>query len=457
MKIGTKLTIIISIVMVVSLGITSILAFQKASGALYDIIGMYSLNRAEDNAELVANHVDHYSAIIEELTTDSVIQSMNWSAQRPLLEKKAERLGFIRMGVVNTSGILFITDEEIHNITETEYFSEALQGNTFVTDPEPSQDGNNLIITIGTPIKSQDGQIIGVLIGDLDYIAFNKIVSEIKVGKTGYGFMINNKGTTVAHPNTDLIFAKDNDFESVKTNPELEELVILEKKMAKGENGFGAYSYHGVEKYISYAPVEGTSWSLALSIEKTELYKQISVLKNILMIITGVVLVLVFLIVILITKHLIAKPIHKLVEISKQLAGGDVNVNVDTKATGEIGDLMKAYAELISNVKLQAEAMEKIAQGDLQTEVVPRSEKDVLAISMVSVTDTLRSLVQETDNMTKAAMEGQLQNRGNTDKFDGGYREIIEGFNRAFDAVIDPLKMVAEYMDRISKGDIPDI
>ncbi|MDD4584068.1 MAG: hypothetical protein PHR60_07805, partial [Eubacteriales bacterium] len=69
MKIGTKITIIISIVMVVSLGITSILTFQKASGALYDIIGMYSLSRAEDNAELVANHVDHYSGIIEELST----------------------------------------------------------------------------------------------------------------------------------------------------------------------------------------------------------------------------------------------------------------------------------------------------------------------------------------------------------------------------------------------------
>ena len=39
MRIGTKLTIIISIMMAASLGVTSVLAFQKASAALYDTIG----------------------------------------------------------------------------------------------------------------------------------------------------------------------------------------------------------------------------------------------------------------------------------------------------------------------------------------------------------------------------------------------------------------------------------
>jgi hypothetical protein len=46
MRIGTKLTIVISIMMIAAMGVTIILAFQKASGALYETIGSYSLSRA---------------------------------------------------------------------------------------------------------------------------------------------------------------------------------------------------------------------------------------------------------------------------------------------------------------------------------------------------------------------------------------------------------------------------
>ena len=52
-------------------------------------------------------------------------------------------------------------------------------------------------------------------------------------------------------------------------------------------------------------------------------------------------------------------------------------------------------------------------------------------------------------------MEGKLATRGNAEKFQGGYREIVQGVNDTLDAVIGPLNVAAEYVDRISKGDIP--
>ena len=39
--------------------------------------------------------------------------------------------------------------------------------------------------------------------------------------------------------------------------------------------------------------------------------------------------------------------------------------------------------------------------------------------------------------------------------FNGRYREIVQGVNQTLDAVIGPLNAAAEYVDRISKGDIP--
>ncbi|ACH38500.1 methyl-accepting chemotaxis sensory transducer, class 34H [Citrifermentans bemidjiense Bem] len=67
----------------------------------------------------------------------------------------------------------------------------------------------------------------------------------------------------------------------------------------------------------------------------------------------------------------------------------------------------------------------------------------------------LKSLIKETEGLTEAAVSGNLASRGNADKIDFEFRGIIVGLNQTMDAVIGPLNMAAEYVDRISKGDIP--
>ena len=52
-------------------------------------------------------------------------------------------------------------------------------------------------------------------------------------------------------------------------------------------------------------------------------------------------------------------------------------------------------------------------------------------------------------------MEGRLDTRADASKHQGDYRKIVDGVNRTLDAVIGPLNVSAEYVDRISKGDLP--
>jgi methyl-accepting chemotaxis protein len=58
--------------------------------------------------------------------------------------------------------------------------------------------------------------------------------------------------------------------------------------------------------------------------------------------------------------------------------------------------------------------------------------------------------------LTAAAVEGSLSIRGDAEAFQGGYRDIVAGVNATLNAVIGPLNMAADYVDRISKGDIPE-
>ena len=58
--------------------------------------------------------------------------------------------------------------------------------------------------------------------------------------------------------------------------------------------------------------------------------------------------------------------------------------------------------------------------------------------------------------LAKAAVDGRLDTRADLDKFHGNYRRIVQGVNETLDAVIKPLKVAADYVDRISKGDTPE-
>ncbi|OGU17844.1 MAG: hypothetical protein A2076_15025 [Geobacteraceae bacterium GWC2_53_11] len=67
----------------------------------------------------------------------------------------------------------------------------------------------------------------------------------------------------------------------------------------------------------------------------------------------------------------------------------------------------------------------------------------------------IKSLLEESNRLTEAAVEGRLATRGDVEKINFEFRGVVEGVNQTLDAVIGPLNVAGEYVDRISKGDIP--
>ncbi|MBF0452917.1 MAG: PAS domain-containing protein [Candidatus Magnetomorum sp.] len=59
-------------------------------------------------------------------------------------------------------------------------------------------------------------------------------------------------------------------------------------------------------------------------------------------------------------------------------------------------------------------------------------------------------------DLVHAAVDGKLDTRANTNNFEGNYQRIISGVNDLLYAIIQPLNVAATYVDRISKGDIPE-
>jgi len=72
-----------------------------------------------------------------------------------------------------------------------------------------------------------------------------------------------------------------------------------------------------------------------------------------------------------------------------------------------------------------------------------------------NIKNIIRSIINETKILANAAVNGKLDTRGDPDAINFEFREIIIGINKTLDALIRPLNVAAEYVDRIAKGDIP--
>ena len=145
---------------------------------------------------------------------------------------------------------------------------------------------------------------------------------------------------------------------------------------------------------------------------------------------------------------------------------GALEVATDLTAVKSAARLAKKQADYQAvEVDKLVVNLEKIARGDLS--VAPSAaatDEDTREIgeNFTKINDGLERTVQavadvvrDADGLVKAAVEGKLATRADATKHHGDYRKIVEGVNDTLDAVIGPLNVAAEYVDRISKGDVP--
>lgn len=109
-------------------------------------------------------------------------------------------------------------------------------------------------------------------------------------------------------------------------------------------------------------------------------------------------------------------------------------------------------------LKKCAAVLEKIAGGDLteRVEFKTSDEFKQLAASLNKVSNNVLEMANDTNTLVKAAVAGQLTTRADASKHEGSYRKIVEGINATLDAVTIPINISAGYIERISRGDLPE-
>ncbi|MCX8054771.1 MAG: methyl-accepting chemotaxis protein [Ignavibacteria bacterium] len=203
----------------------------------------------------------------------------------------------------------------------------------------------------------------------------------------------------------------------------------------------------------------------------------------------------------------ITKPIGKAVEAAENIARGNMNVDLETNTKDETGMLINAMKTMSQNIgkllkemnrvanaavegkldtrgnsgefageyqnivlgfnatldavigplNVTAEYVDRISKGDIPPKITDEYKGDFNEIknNLNTCIDAVNLLVSDAHSLARAAVEGRLDTRADASKHQGDFRKIVQGVNDTLDAVIGPLNVAAEYVDRISKGDIP--
>ncbi|MBI9092312.1 MAG: methyl-accepting chemotaxis protein [Desulfobacterium sp.] len=299
--------------------------------------------------------------------------------------------------------------EKKANIKDRDYFKAAKADKSIVSVPVQSKASGLPVVVLSVPIKTKSGKFAGVLGIVLKLDSIFKKLTSVKIGQTGYPYLINKEGIIIAHPQKEFIFKLD-----LKT---LESMETLSKRMIAQESGIEEYSYKGVDKISGFAPVMATGWSLGITQNKGEFMKAVyKIQKDILLV--GVVAMTLVGILLFFASSGITKPINEAVKGLKDISegDGDLTKRLNVSSQDEVGILSQAFNTFID--KLQA-MITDITQG-VETLSSSSTELSSIAGEMSSgaeqtseKSNTVAAATEEmTDNMNSisAAMDQSSSN-----------------------------------------------
>ena len=365
MTLGTRLTLGGILIVVIPLVIVGVLAVMKASDALTEVSKEQAKNLAHSVAEISQVAISEELRVAKSLALDDITTEIVAKVGKGKVEDAAgdvERLNrhlanvmkqigseYESIVVANSEGVIFADGSNGEykgiNIAERDYFRTAKSGKANIGTAVKSKKTGNPMVPIAVPLVGEKGEFVGTLatLVRIDFLV--EQIAGIKIGKTGYAFMVDASGRAIAHPKKELILEMD-----FKTAKGMEAIV---GEMLARKAGVDFYVFEGVSKIAGFAPVPLTGWSVAVTQENDEFLASAHAIRNGILLVGGIFLALTIVLVLFFARG-ISRPITRVVE------GLNDGADQVAAASGEVSASSQSLAEGASE---QAASLEETSSS----------------------------------------------------------------------------------------------
>lgn len=401
-SLGFKLTVGGIAVVLIPLAIIGFFSVTKASNALVAISEEQAVNIAKDVANMTLLVLQEELKLTQQLAAGQsaiaaaakVHGSGAGQAAEEIkmlnaeLSRVMQKIGtdYESILVVDRHGSVFADGSggkhRGMSLAARKYFQTAKEGRVAISDPVKSKISGKPIAPVSAPIF-ESGRFVGAVVSVLKIDFLAEKITSIKVGKTGYPYVVDKEGLIVVHPNEKHI---------LETN--LARLAGMEDIMAKmlsGQTGTEDYEFEGIHKIAGFAPVELTGWSVGVTQPSEEFLASANAIRNVTLTVGSLFLGATIALVLFFSRS-ITKPINR---IASLLNGGSDEV---ASASGQVSAASQSLAEGSSE---QAAALEETSSS---LEEISSMTKQNAAHA-----GEANSLVNETNQIVKTANESMTQ------------------------------------------------
>lgn len=228
-------------------------------------------------------------------------------------------------------------------------------GRSVWTEPYYDKGGGNIIMsTYGAPFYRNAGgarTFAGVATADVYLSSLQDIVSSVRIGRTGYAFLISRNGTIVTHPRRELIMKET--LPRMARERHDGQLAAIAARMMRGESGFAPATsvVTGKPCWTGFEPIPSTGWSLGIVFPRDELMADITHLNRAVLAL-GLAGFAVLLAVTVSIAGSITRPLRALAGAAAEIARGDLDFALPLAPSGdEVGRLAASFVYMRDSLK----------------------------------------------------------------------------------------------------------
>lgn len=287
------------------------------------------------------------------------------------------------------------------------------------TTPYYDETSGITMITTAVPISTAKG-IVGVVSADYDLTTIQEIISQVKLEKSGFAFLLDSNGQFIAH--------KDSDKVMKQTINDDKEFGAIADKILNNDKGSENVKVDGKDFKAYYLTLESTGWKLVVMAPTAELFSSVNESIRKVVMVTLVIILLAFVFITFYSSSF-SKRIKQFVDSLGFIAKGDFTQHIKVKTEDEIGKMGNYYNNVLEELKHMVNTISENSENiaDMTEELSVKSQMAATASEEVAkaVEEIAKGAIEQAKDIESTA--NNIEELGNLIEQDVQYIQELNG------------------------------
>src|SRR5713101_250094 len=270
---------------------------------------------------------------------------------------------------LKVSRVRMLLSDDLRDRASAEAFQGARGGKAFfgqvyfIRESEP-------YMTVAVPIERFAGDVVGVLVAEVNLKYIWEVVSRIKVGQAGYAYVVSREGDLIAHPDISLVLQKRN----------LRNLGQVQGALANAPGLFAAQpNLAGQKVFPAYAAIPELGWAVLVERPTDEAYAPLyaSILRTSVLLLLG--LGMATLASLLIGRRVV-RPGEVLRQGAARIGAGALDHRIEVRTGDELEALATEFNRMAAQLQESYAGLEqKVEERTRELEIASKHKSQFLA------------------------------------------------------------------------------